>query len=231
MISTLLKNAAGKVCCEDNLFFRLYTDHLGRPGDIIVGGVFDGCSTGTNSAFASQLFSYLFQKPVIGEVFSTQNLLIIRAETISVMNLLDITPMHMLSTIILFEYDTKTRQLQVRIFGDGIISVNGRVTRIEQDNEPDYMGYHLEYAKDFTEYLQKYPIRVFEGVDEFFVSTDGLDSFRISQLKESAIDPVSFLMDGITEPSRNTLKLRYNRIVKEGWQNTDDLGIIYFKNT
>jgi hypothetical protein len=44
-------------------------------------------------------------------------------------------------------FDTDAGAGQVMVIGDGLVSIDGQLTEYEQDNRPDYLGYHL--GEDF----------------------------------------------------------------------------------
>lgn len=206
--------------CEDSYFVT-------EKEDVIYGGVFDGCSTGIKSHWASQTMAYAFQgsgyfpvsRHALTNVYFFLNM--IKAS-------LSLTEFNFLSTCILFMYDKKSKQLCVRVFGDGCYFVNDVEYYIEQNNKPDYMGYHVfdSYHK-FLEFVDKYPVKVYENVDNFKICSDGVKSITRSQFEQSeAPDPMALLYAPPT--SANYLQRMWNILKRNKYTITDDLTIISY---
>lgn len=217
MLSTLNKISHTHTTCEDNFF-------VNETEDGITGGVFDGCSTGTNSHWAAQTFAYLFGK----YRNPTSNLVICRVTTLlsGIMNTLGLTNMHVLATCLLFEYNKKTLRFRIRVFGDGYYYLNSREYEIEQENRPDYLGYHLDDEIDLNKYLDRYPTEEYENVTQFCITTDGIQALQISQFKEQKHDAKSLLLH--PPDSTSYLNRMWNILKKEGWYLNDDLTIISY---
>jgi hypothetical protein len=137
--------------------------------------------------------------------------------------------MNLLSTIVLFEYSPFTEQLKIRALGDAVYYVNGVEYVIDQNNEPDYLAYHLDVSYDeFQEYLDKYPVRVYQDVESFAICSDGILSFERSQFQAAPkIDnPIEFILK---EPnSTNFLTRMFNVLTKDKYIIKDDLSIISY---
>jgi hypothetical protein len=137
--------------------------------------------------------------------------------------------MNLLSTIVLFEYSPFTFELRIRILGDAVYFVNGVEYVVDQNNEPDYLAYHLDLKYDaFQEYLDKYPTRIYQDVETFSICSDGILSFERSQFLEPAkIDnPIQHILQ--PPNSTNFLTRMFNVLTKDKYIIKDDLSIISY---
>ncbi len=153
--------------------------------------VMDGCSSGTDSHFASTLIGKLLRKIAKQEAYreyAQKDIKPIKEllETISLQlfeelaNLnrqLDLKSDEILSTLILAIVDVEIRNAEIVIVGDGLIHANGENIEYENDNKPDYIGYHLNMDKHlwFQTRTQKLSIT---KVDDLTISTDGIHTFK-----------------------------------------------------
>ena len=66
---------------------------------------------------------------------------------------------------------------EVLIVGDGLIHLNGKNIEYENDNRPDYIGYHLNMDKHlwFQTRTQKLSI---DKITDLTISTDGIHTFK-----------------------------------------------------
>ncbi len=108
MISILNVRSQTHNSCEDSVLVK-------ENDSYIWGGVFDGCSTGTKSHWASQTFAYTFGK--YGNPTVNGNLLEVRKDLVAIMETLGINYMNLLSTCVLFCYTKLTKLLEIRVFG------------------------------------------------------------------------------------------------------------------
>lgn len=128
--------------------------------------VLDGCTMGTESVFASILYGKILRKiaknKFYEEFVSKQNqeldlhaqlkniLQDLIEETKEIKNKLGLETNELLSTLILGIIDTKSYKAEIITIGDGLVCVDGQLTEYEQNNTPDYLGYHLtENFEDF----------------------------------------------------------------------------------
>ncbi len=113
----------------------------------------------------------------------------------------------------------------VLIVSDGVVSINGQVTEFEQDNKPDYLGYHL--SDDFNGWYSKQVILDVFHWQDISISTDGISSFSALEGGETDIHPISYLLSdtGLLEK-----KLKYLEH-QAGLKPTDDLAIITVRNS
>jgi len=56
---------------------------------------------------------------------------------------LDLRYDELLSTVLVAIIDKKEQSCELLAIGDGVVSIDGILTEYEQDNKPDYIGYHL----------------------------------------------------------------------------------------
>lgn len=153
--------------------------------------VMDGCSMGTESHFASTLIAKLLRKigkelyyRAFAEGESKTNLwylnTILRTvfqELKMIKNQLMLETEELLSTIILGVFDTKNRSCELIVVGDGLVVADGALFEFEQDDKPDYLGYHL--AKDFDIWLEQQTQRLsLSAINDLSISTDGIFTFK-----------------------------------------------------
>ena len=153
--------------------------------------VMDGCSMGKESYFASALIGKILRKVAkeisFKEFISKENKSLSEQleELLSQLfqhlqklkNTLMLETEELLSTMILGLVDIDTRHAEVICIGDGLICCNGELFEYEQENKPDYLGYHLS-----TEFIDWYPRQKqrlnLSGVKDLSISTDGIFTFR-----------------------------------------------------
>jgi hypothetical protein len=103
-----------------------------------------------------------------------------------------LNPKELLTTLILLFVDKNKNEGIVLVIGDGLVSINGKVTEFDQDNTPDYIGFHLD--GDFENWYssQKQKI-IFNVIDDISIATDGIFSF--TQVTRTAIDEKPDVLD------------------------------------
>lgn len=219
MISTLNKISSTHNSCEDSVLVK-------ENAHFIYGGVFDGCSTGTNSHWASRSLTYV---AAMHDIPTKDTALYhMRDDLWQVMETLGLTDMHFLSTAILFCYSKFTDTLRIRAIGDGVYYVNDVGYKIEQNNTPDYLGYHLEDSMhDFQKFLDKYPEKIYENVTHFQICSDGIDSIGRSQFAPPT-DKNALAMLLAPPKSPNYLERMWNILRKDHFTISDDLSIISY---
>jgi len=204
----------------------------------------DGCTMGADSYFASTLVGKLLRKVCKakaykelyhrGEVASAgENLKSIVkdlfAELVIAKNQLMLERNELLTTLILLVYNSNTQTGVVLVIGDGLVNINGTTMEFDQDNKPDYIGYHL--SEDFeTWYAMQKQIIHFNKLKDVTIATDGITTFTaIKHVKTGvAIDPLDFLTNEATG-SDNTEMLNMKLKALEnihGLKPTDDLGVV-----
>jgi hypothetical protein len=220
MIATLNVRGGTHNSCEDSIYWQ-------EVDDFIYGGVFDGCSSGYKSHWASQTLAYLFAKGFqdpttnlrASEVYNSLKMLAI---------MLGITEMSMLSTCILFSYNQLTKELKVRAFGDGYYYVNDIEYEIEQNNQPDYLAYVMR-DDALPVFLKMYTTKTYQNVNKFQICSDGIRSIDRPQLIDSqpkCSNPLSLLLHPPT--GENYLQRQWNILKRDSWTIADDLSIISY---
>ncbi len=153
--------------------------------------VMDGCSSGTDSHFASTLIGKLLRKIAKQEGYreyaqKNQVELSILIEKITIQlfeelgNLnrqLDLRSDEILSTLILGLVDTQSEKAELVIIGDGFIHVNGENFEYENDNKPDYIGYHLNMDKHLW-FASRVERKSVNSLEDMTISTDGIHTFK-----------------------------------------------------
>ncbi|WPQ66333.1 protein phosphatase 2C domain-containing protein [Chitinophaga sancti] len=229
--STLQIGAYHLQHCEDYLFH----DHIGT--DRLLCAVMDGCTMGTDSYFISTLVGKLLRKIVKERhylEFFQPSQLSLRLQLKSIVqqlfnelkllkNQLQLSKEEMLTTLIIVLVDPDDGVGLV--VGDGVVSIDGQVTEFEQDNKPDYLGYHLQ--EDFDGWYGKQAFLSITNWQDISISTDGISSFMALEGGETDLDPVSYLLSDTRLLEK---KLKYLEH-EAGLRPTDDLAIIRVRNS
>lgn len=221
MLSTLNVISRQHNSCEDSVWVKSNSSY-------IWGVVADGCSTGVKSHFASQAIAYIVENHLPALNTRNESVFLLREKLNKLKDLMQISHMSLLSTCTLFCYDIRNKQLRIRLFGDGVFYINDIEFVINQDNRPDYLGYHLlDDIPTFTNYLNKYPESVFDNVERFMICSDGIANIERSQLQtEATKDPNELLFKPPT--SENYLQRMWNILKRDGYTLSDDLTIVSY---
>ena len=207
--------------------------------------VMDGCSMGTESYFASTLIGKVLKK-ISTEIHykefaeKTEDSIeqILKKVTRSLFqklkelkNELSLERDELLSTMILGIVDREEKIAEIITIGDGLVICDGVITEYEQDNKPDYLGYHLD--ENFEDWYEKQNQRLrLSNIEDLSISTDGIFTFKkfdteeYDEVTESEI--VDYLLiDRQEKESENMLLKKMIRIEKKwGLKPSDDLTII-----
>jgi hypothetical protein len=206
--------------------------------------VMDGCTMGTDSYFAATLVGKLLRKLAIErnyqafyekssqpsiEVVFEEILASLFVELKAIKSQLLLKDDELLTTLILMVVDQKSNRGRVIVVGDGLVCANGKCIEYDQDNRPDYLGYHLgEKFQDW--YAAQTQILVLEAIVDVSISTDGIFTFATYDKKEytESKDPVNFLLiDRQDEASDRMLTKKLQFLEQQcGLKPTDDLGIV-----
>jgi hypothetical protein len=228
--------------CEDFLI----EEQIGTNKKLIA--VLDGCTMGTESVFASMLFGKILRniaKKKFYEEFVAQNpiqlkdqlkevIRILIEDTKLLKNQLGLETNELLSTLIVGIVDTKDAKAEFLTIGDGLICKDGELIEYEQDDKPDYLGYHLadDFEKWFDNQKQKLTVSHFKDLS---ICTDGIFTFKnlkdkSKQKPENEI--ITYLLVDNEGAAFDNFLDRKIRILKEDWNHlvTDDLAIIRIKN-
>lgn len=228
--------------CEDHLI----TTTIGR--DKIVCAVMDGCTNGIESHFASTLVGKLLRKICLAEGYkelykpSSISSPEIQLKTIlnELFRELNITKSQLLldekellTTLIILLANKQTGNGIVMAIGDGIVSINGTTTNFDQDNKPDYLGFHLDDNFD-TWYNGLTQKLAFDRIHDISIATDGIETFtRVAKPTSiDEIDPIRFLTQN--DDNRSNEDMLYMKLKtlehKYGQKATDDLAMIRIIN-
>lgn len=188
--------------------------------DTVLLAVMDGCSMGTESHFASTLFAKILRK--IGkeksyQAFATgqrKSPIIYLKEVLQqffvelnqLQHWLHLEREELLSTLILGVFQKSSKRAELITIGDGLICCNGTLHEYEQDNHPDYLGYHL--SKPFEEWYADQKQRLsLSAVHDLSLSTDGIFTFQ--------------QVDNEWYESISTSEIIHYLLIDQGWTNQE----------
>ena len=220
--------------CEDSSL--VYQDD-----DFLHIAVFDGCSTGTDSHFASFFFSRMLRKTIkeslladkkeflVGKVYRIfesfyQNL---KANQ----KFIDISTKEFLSTIVYMLIDKNTKEGFGIIIGDGSIYVDGKceLDINPPNNAPVYLAYYLERNDPFSKvWSEIYRLGLTFPMNEIVVVTDGIKSFRKLQGEITDKEIIDILIKDNRFIDLESMLERKCKILEniEKTVHTDDLSMI-----
>lgn len=224
--------------CEDYLF-------IGEIGnDKVLCAVMDGCTMATDSYFSSTLvgkflrkitkersYEELYNTDIFPSIDSFLKSIIkdLFKELIITRNQLMLDLKELLTTLIILIIDKQANQGIVLVVGDGLVSINGQVTEFDQDNKPDYLGFHLNEEFETWYSNQKQKI-VFDRILDISIATDGIFMFTPIKKVESTdtINPISFLLVDKTDEKNHEMLNSKLRILEHsyGLKPTDDFAMI-----
>ncbi len=224
--------------CED---YALTTE-IGN--DYILAAALDGCSMGNESYFAAALvgkilkksakeisYKSFFEKKTLSSKILIKELFRRIFKDLQILgNQLYLEVEDLLTTIIVLVINKRNWSGEVLVVGDGLISNNGQLTEFEQNNKPDYLGYHLD--KNFEEWFDQQEQKVsLENIEDISISTDGIFTFKNfdNEIYEKLdIDLIDFLLNDKSDLNNPKMLLKKLSIVEEKWglRSTDDLGIV-----
>jgi hypothetical protein len=211
----------------------------------ILCAVMDGCTMGTDSYIASGITGLVLRKiakEINYRVFKEKyeiDLKILLKEILSklfhelrlIKNQLQLERDELLNTLILVLVDFDLNKAEAITIGDGLIYCNGQSFEYDQNDKPDYLGYHLD--EDFENWYSRQKQRLsLSNVNDLSISSDGIFNFmkikNDNRIVMSSIDIIDFLLkdtDGFE--NENMLKRKLLIISNDwGYKQTDDLGII-----
>lgn len=229
--------------CEDYLF----TGAIGN--DKVLCAVMDGCTNGIDSYFISTLVGKLLRKIILQknyeELYQPSFLTIdndsylrsILHELFKELNIaknqLMLDKKELLTTLIILLADKKANNGIVLVVGDGTVAINGTITEFDQENTPDYLGFHL--GEDFESWYANQKQKLsFDDIRDISIATDGIDMFtKIKKAERTeSIDPMTFLLvDQSNKEHENMLGMKLKTLEHScGLKPTDDLAIIRMIN-
>jgi hypothetical protein len=224
--------------CED------YTVMESLGQNRVLCAVMDGCTMGTDSYFAATLVGKLLRKlaieksyqsfyekrqPSTVEVDSKEILRGLMAELKRLKSQLLLNDDELLTTLLLMIVNTESKQGQIVVVGDGLVCINGQFTEYEQDNRPDYLGYHL--GEDFEAWYGKQTqILRFDTIMDVSIATDGIFTFAKydKQVYNQQKDPIEYLLTDAQDADLDHMLNKKFLFLEQqcGLKPTDDLGII-----
>jgi len=221
IIQKLVKRGIGfnhKNFCQDY-------SAIAETNNYTIAGIFDGCSDGIDSHFASALMGKLMvsttndQRFILDEQNNTAGIKAIASQfmckfvaNLSVAySMLRLSKKELLSTMVILFIDKRTSEGYIMAFGDGYININGQFKELknerfspdenpEADNMPDYIIYDIEKFSDH-EYLRFW---ISENRSQFYINevkdviigSDGIFTFKkVNPVLPSDLEPVQFLTE------------------------------------
>lgn len=222
--------------CEDYIF-------TGKTGkDRLLIAVMDGCTMGSESHFAANLCGKLLRKIAIQleyENLKNQSPALkqelqhimerLMQELAAAKNQLSLEREEMLHTLIIGIVDASTGNAELLVVGDGLVAINEDVFVFDQDDKPDYLGYHI--GSNFEEwYRSQKQFLSAVHFNRLSIATDGIFTFRNFAAKtETPLDEIyrELLFD---ETDRKFPKMLENKLAQlnrsKDWVNGDDLAIV-----
>lgn len=225
--------------CEDYALFR----EIGESR--ILMSVMDGCTMGTESYFASALIGKLLKKISQEEFYleyGSKQVLpldeLLKKVIKKLFNQLKELKIFMqlgrnelLSTINLGIVDIKEKTGDFIVVGDGFIYMNDLYFELDQDNQPDYIGYHLkENFEDWWEDQDQF--FSFENIEDITVSTDGIFTFskydNASYPEVENHEVIKYLLNDTSDIQNERMFEKKLHHIENKWglKPTDDLGIV-----
>lgn len=240
--SLLKKGALHPVYCED---FQIA---IQLDDDFSVFAVMDGCTSGTDSHFASALTGKILNKasklvyhpnvwPQIGmkdipkpkgaKGLASFLLYFLFEEMRRTRNEMILDVDEMLSTVLLLVYDRKQDQAFITAKGDGFVSINGEVHTIDEYNAPRYPAMYLD--RPYAEWveMQQYDFWV-QAPRDLSISTDGVESYLLPNLKpDEQTDSVKLMLsEDLTGEKEDVLERRHKVLKSKSLRPIDDVSII-----
>ncbi|MBC7524652.1 MAG: protein phosphatase 2C domain-containing protein [Flavobacterium sp.] len=225
--------------CEDHLYIGEYGKNK------ILCAVMDGCTTAMESHFASTLVGKILKKICVEKGYKEfieqdskslnieENLKLILKDLLNelkiVKNQLMIDSKELLTTLIILLFDKNKENGIVLAIGDGFVNINGEITEFEQDNKPDYLGFHL--SEDFDTFYNNQKQKIeFNKIADLSISTDGIFTFEKLAPKKSQeeINVIEYLTKEFTNYEKaEMLNLKLKTLENEfGLKPTDDFSMI-----
>ncbi|MDI9341422.1 MAG: protein phosphatase 2C domain-containing protein [Sediminibacterium sp.] len=220
--------------CEDALFASPFNKKTW------LFAVMDGCTNATESHFASALIVKLLRQCCNEEQFKCmynhyippsvnaiqkQVLQHLHTGCRTIKNSLLLNKTEFMTTLLLLVADTEKREGVITAIGDGVISINGKVTTFEQNDQPDYIGYHLEepFELFYSSLRQTLHIPVCKDIG---IATDGLHLFK-SPCSLPHTDVVLEVFHSEPQPDNIFLNRKIKALEeKHGLIPTDDVAVI-----
>jgi hypothetical protein len=232
------KGTSHPVFCED-FFVIEESEHW------LMTAVFDGCSSGTDSHFASTLLAKLARKAFryhaknnnSADSLAKNIIQSLVYDLLKVMNDLIISKMELLSTIIIAIVDKDTNRAFVFVQGDGVIVCDGKTEIFDHDDKPDYLIYDIEKIATSDVFFLWWEMhtqkRDFDHFHDLSISTDGILTFeKYSYENSEPLDsPLAFLLIDYSPAKDAKLPRKYFKLIKKHkFQHYDDIAMIRITN-
>lgn len=224
--------------CEDFLIIEPIASNR------YVVAVLDGCTMGKESVFASILYGKILRKaakhlyyqdfwnksdPKLKTILNG----ILRqlfVDVKAIKQALELENDELLSTLIIGVLDESNRTAEFLTLGDGIIYHDGQLIEYDQNDKPDYLGYHLNESFDDW-YDQQNQVHSISSFNDLSVSTDGIFSFKNLENPRNPQGEkqiIEFLLKDSDDAEHENLLDRKLRLLEREKQlvPTDDLAII-----
>ncbi len=203
--------------------------------------VLDGCSSGEDSFFASAFIGKLLRKQAGNYAISEgelktdilKNLIFGTAKDLrKAVRKFNLSDNELLATLIVLLVDEVDFSFAIAVIGDGFVSIDGKQTIFDQNNQPDYLAYHLKNIKKRKQFEAWFPkhVKTMEGKNfkDLTISTDGIESFTNFGSSDLPIDVIDYMTNDNFLQNNPAMLARKCNILKKKYtlENQDDLGII-----
>jgi len=240
--SVIRKGEDHPVFCEDFM-------SINNSGRYFIGVVFDGCSSGSDSHFASSLFGKIFNQITNDEVVFG-NTIEERAKNLiqkfvnklfEIRVSLQLDDKDMLATFMMLMYDKVHGEALTLTVGDGVIHCDGQIIILDNDrfkfshpetykDMPDYISYDIvnlgldRTAFDYW-YENHVKINKFTNPSDISISTDGILTFNTPP---EEVDVVDFLLRDNSWVNNKIMLSKKVNILRTKYKSAhkDDLTII-----
>lgn len=231
--TTLQRSIKHEQFCEDFLTV------IHPNTDWCLGVVSDGCSSASDSHFASVLQCKLLRHIAQNFKFSPSHTP--QEVTFSLLHQfikalqqqqesLGLAWDELLATLIVFTYQKSTKKLFITCLGDGTVVIDQKIHVFDQHNQPDYPAYHLD--KTQSELQQYFELQTFnvENPQQFAIATDGV--LAITNMKDTYHDLSEeatqyLLLNTELSQVESMLNRKCNILQKQrGYSFLDDIAII-----
>ena len=224
--------------CEDFLVIEQLTSKQ------LLIAILDGCTMGKESVFASMLFGKIIRKQAKRKFYEDfiqpidlsleeqlkSITLGLMEQSAFVKNNLGLETNELLSTLTLGIVDKTNYAAELLTIGDSLVFADGICYEYEQDDKPDYIGYHL--SENFEEWYENQEQRLsLTNTQNLSICTDGIftfKNFKNPDLQKSEKEIIQFFLEDQEGSDLNNFLDNKIRMMKEqmGHVVTDDLAIV-----
>jgi len=231
IVRNVLRKGSEHEHCEDSL---LYTIDKNKP--YLYLAIFDGCSNGIDSHFASNLYKKIFKKILVdprekdgNNLSEITNFILFEffQELYNIKRNLNLIDNELLSTIVFAIINYETDECLITFSGDGLFCVNTTPITVDVGNAPQYTPYFFSHIKGFYEFQHSLQSFGFENIKNLSICSDGILTFyNIDRKKEDVVERL--LIDDTIQKSKAMLSRKVNMLSKENIHYLDDLSIIRY---